>query len=89
MDDTDKMHLSLTNSDPVKGQSVRFEFRGITMGPSIKVSGKVLTSDNMTDHNTFDKPNLVTPREFTGAAMSGGILTVELPPKSVATVELA
>jgi alpha-N-arabinofuranosidase len=89
MDDADKIHLSLTNSDPVKEQNVHFEFRGITMSPSIKVSGQVLTSENMTDHNTFEKSDLVTLQEFTGTAVSGSILTVEIPPKSVVTVELA
>jgi alpha-N-arabinofuranosidase len=53
------------------------------------VSGQVLTSENITDHNTFDKSDLVTLQEFIEAAMSGSILTVELPPKSVVTVELA
>jgi alpha-N-arabinofuranosidase len=89
MDDAGKIHLSLTNSDPVNGQSVHIEFRGITMSPSVKVSGQILVSDNMTDHNTFDKPDAVTLQKFSGAVMSGATLTVELPPMSVVTVELA
>jgi alpha-N-arabinofuranosidase len=89
MDDANKIHLSLTNSDPVNGQSVPIEFRGITVSPSVKVSGQILVSENMTDYNTFDKPGTVILQKYSGATLSGSTLMVELLPRSVVTVELA
>ena len=39
-------------------------------------------------HNTFDAPDTVKPVAFTGAQVSGGTLSVTLPPKSVVVLEL-
>jgi alpha-N-arabinofuranosidase len=84
-----KIHVSLTNIDPEKERTVKIELRGCTLSPSLKVKGQIITSGNMTAHNTFDQPDAVTLQDFASAAISGATLTVELPPKSVVTVELA
>jgi alpha-N-arabinofuranosidase len=73
----------------VKEQAVKIELRGYTVSSSVMVKGQIITSGNMAGHNTFDKPDAVTLQEFSGSAISGSTLTVELPPKSVVTVELA
>ncbi|HRU13810.1 MAG TPA: alpha-L-arabinofuranosidase C-terminal domain-containing protein, partial [Dysgonamonadaceae bacterium] len=54
-----------------------------------KVTGEILTAANLTDHNTFEKPNTVKPTVFDGAKIVGdGLLTVNLPAKSIVTLEI-
>jgi alpha-N-arabinofuranosidase len=48
----------------------------------------VLTAPTMTALNTFDAPNAVAPVAFNGARLSGGNLSVNLPPMSVVMLEL-
>jgi len=52
------------------------------------VSGRILTSANVSDHNTFDKPNTLKTAAFAGAKKRGDKLAVALPPKSVVVLEL-
>jgi alpha-N-arabinofuranosidase len=80
-----KIHITLVNIDPNKEQTVETELRGVTL---TNVSGKALTSANLTDHNTFDKPNTVSVKEFKGVKLSKGALTVTLPAKSVVLLEI-
>jgi alpha-N-arabinofuranosidase len=89
IDDAGAIHVSLTNGDLKNEQEVTIELRGLTISPSVKVTGKIVTAQIMTAHNTFDKPDSVQTADFSGAAISGGILRVKLPPMSVVTVELA
>ncbi|MDR1024099.1 MAG: alpha-N-arabinofuranosidase [Treponema sp.] len=88
LDDNGKIHLSLTNIDPVKEQSVKIELRGCVVSPSVKVKGQIITSEKLQDHNTFEKPDAVMLKDFSEAVVSGGVVTVDLPPKSVVTLEL-
>ena len=52
------------------------------------VVGRILTSANVRDHNTFDNLTKIKPTAFTGAKLSGSKLTVTLPPVSVVVLEL-
>ena len=52
------------------------------------VSGEILTSTNMTDHNDFDTGEIVVPREFKGAKFRQGMLEVTLPAKSVVVLSI-
>ncbi|GHV64260.1 intracellular exo-alpha-L-arabinofuranosidase 2 [Spirochaetia bacterium] len=85
IDDEDRVHVSLTNIDPVKEQKVNLELRGI---PLKSVSGQILSSANMQDHNSFDNPEKVKLRSFTDAVISHSTVTVTLPSKSVVTLEI-
>ncbi|MDR3146941.1 MAG: alpha-N-arabinofuranosidase [Treponema sp.] len=95
-DDTGTIHLSLTNIDPAKEQELRIEPRGVTISPALAISGTILTSDRLQDHNTFDDANgdhangaKVTLKKFTaGATLSAMALRVILPPHSLVTLEL-
>jgi alpha-N-arabinofuranosidase len=89
IDGDDKIHISLTNADPVKQQSVAVELRGWNIGASTEVKGQIVTSDRMQDHNTFASPDTVTLKDFFGANISRGTVNAELPPRSVVTLELA
>lgn len=80
-----KVHISLTNLDP---------HNNITISTSLKdikwksVTGQILTSANITDINTFDKPNTLQLENFKGAKKDGDNLVVVMPAKSAVTLEL-
>jgi alpha-N-arabinofuranosidase len=80
-----KIHITLVNIDPNKEQIVETELRGVAAN---RVTGKILTSANLTDHNTFDKPNAIVVKDFQGAKLSKGALTISLPAKSVVLLEI-
>ncbi len=79
------VHISLCNLDPDHSQSLSCEFRGLSPA---RVTGKILTAEAMNAHNTFDRPDAVTPVEFTGATLTGRSVQVELPAKSVIVLKL-
>jgi len=84
-DASGKIHITLVNIDPNNAQTVDTELYGFS---AKKVSGKVLTSAAINDYNTFEKPDKVGVKDFTGAKLSGGKLTVNLPSKSVVMLEI-
>jgi alpha-N-arabinofuranosidase len=84
-----KIRISLTNIDLEKEQTVQIDLRGYAAGSSTKLSGQIVTGENMADHNTAENPHAVTLRPFGGAVLSPGGLTARLPPKSVVNLELA
>jgi alpha-N-arabinofuranosidase len=86
IDDDDRIHVSLTNIDPKNDQKISLELRG---APAKTVSGSIITSGAMQDHNTFDKPDAVGMAKFNDAVISGSKITVTLPAKSVVTLEIA
>ncbi len=80
-----KILVTLVNMDPNQGRKISTELQGAKVKT---VSGRVLTASTMQAHNTFDQPNLVRPVSFMGARLSGGTLSLELPPMSVVALEL-
>jgi alpha-N-arabinofuranosidase len=77
-------HISLVNIDPRKPQPLT-----ISLAAGFKkVSGKILTSPNMQDCNTFENPGFIQPAVFNGAALSGNTLTLTMPPLSVVVLAL-
>jgi alpha-N-arabinofuranosidase len=89
MDGENRIHVSLTNADPVKEQAVNIELRGWNPGTAARLRGRILTSEKMQDHNSFENPGMVTLKDFSGFSVSRGALAAELPPKSLVTLELA
>jgi alpha-N-arabinofuranosidase len=83
-DSTGTVHISLVNLDPSKNIRIQTSLDGTwkTLG------GKVLTSKELTDINTFEQPNKVVEVEFKGAKLNGNKLTVDLPAKSVVVLEV-
>jgi alpha-N-arabinofuranosidase len=80
-----KIHISLVNLDPHNAISISTALEGLQWS---KVTGQVLTSANLTDVNTFQNPDKVHIVSFSGAKKVGDKLVVDLPAKSVVTVEL-
>lgn len=86
VDGEGRIHVSLTNIDPNQARTVEVSLSGANKK---KVRwAKILTADEMNAHNTFDEPDALVPQAFKGAKVKGGVLTVELPAKSLVTLEL-
>ncbi len=81
-----KIHISLVNIDAQRTQEVTIDIRGTR---ATGVTGRILTSAKLQDHNTFEKPDAIKPSSYKDATLSGGSLKAKLPPFSVVVLELA
>ena len=81
-----RVHITLTNLDPNSARTIEIEVNGENV---TGVSGRILSAGEINAHNTFEQPDTVSPAEFTGASVSDGNLTVELPAKSLVVLELS
>lgn len=79
------MTVSIVNIDPSKYFDLNCEVRGAKYGT---VSGQVLASSKLQDHNTFESPNVVMTKPLSGAKLSNGTLTARIPAASVVTFTL-
>ncbi|GAB4023069.1 alpha-N-arabinofuranosidase [Spirosoma koreense] len=84
-DKSGKVHVSLVNIDPKKPQNISVDLKGLK---ATGLTGRLLTSASVHDHNTFENPAKIKPVAFTGAKLSGDNLAVTLPPVSVVVLEL-
>jgi alpha-N-arabinofuranosidase len=78
------IHISLVNIDPKKAQDITLTLDG----KATAVTGRILASATMTDHNTFENPEKIKPVVFKGAQLKGNKLQVKLPACSVVVLEL-
>ncbi len=83
--DSGMIHVSLCNLDPNKPAKIECDIRGVE---ARNVSGRILTADAITAHNSFDESETVLPAAFKGAKIRGGRLTATLPPKSVVVLAI-
>ncbi len=79
------VHLSIVNIDSKNSRSVDLNIRGSEFK---SITGTILTSSKVQDHNTFEQPNKVAPVDFKGIKNTKGQLKVEIPPFSVVVLEL-
>ena len=79
------IHISIVNIDDKKTQDISINING---GVYKSISGRILTSAHIQDHNTFDDPKKIQPTTFKGAVLKGSDLNVKLPPASVVVLEL-
>ncbi len=79
------IHISLCNVHHESPAAIDIELRGAVPN---KVSGRILTSDNMQDHNTFQEPDKVQPSTFNDFKLEQKGLSVNLPPKSVVVLAI-
>ncbi|WHE06338.1 alpha-N-arabinofuranosidase [Thermoanaerobacterium thermosaccharolyticum] len=84
-DDSGRIHISLCNLNPKKSVTVECELRGTSVK---KVTGTILTADEMNAHNTFDNPNKVVPKEFDEIKIIDNKVIVTMPKMSVIVVEV-
>ncbi len=85
IDESGKMHISLTNIDNKNGQKVVIEINGFN--PK-NVTGRILTSAKIQDHNTFNNPTKIVPEGFKGTKLSKNNIEVNMPPNSVIVLKL-
>jgi alpha-L-arabinofuranosidase len=81
-------HVSLVNLDPTASQQIRLATPKIKSSPQkTSVKGYILTGEKFNDINTFNKPENITIKDFSGIKTDGNELLLTLPPKSVVVVE--
>ena len=85
-DSTGKIHISLANIDPDNNRNVEIDLRGSK--PLGTGNGEIITSQHMNDYNDFGKPEKVDIKNFSDFHLQNNILILNLPSKSVVTVEL-
>ncbi|HMC01981.1 MAG TPA: alpha-L-arabinofuranosidase C-terminal domain-containing protein, partial [Flavobacteriaceae bacterium] len=84
-DQSGKTHISITNIDNKNEQKIDIDLQKSTYK---KVSGRILTSANIQDYNSFENPTKITPDSFEKAVIKNGKLEVNMPPNSVVVLEL-
>ncbi|MDR1722400.1 MAG: alpha-N-arabinofuranosidase [Tannerella sp.] len=80
------VHLSVSNIDAENTQTVTVDASGLKI--SKVTDGAILTSAKLTDHNTFEQPNAVSPKPFKDAAVKNGNIEIKIPAKSIVTITL-
>ncbi|GAB3536267.1 alpha-L-arabinofuranosidase AbfB [Pontibacter brevis] len=78
-------HISLVNVHASKAQEISIDIKGASYK---KLSGRILRSKKLQDHNTFENPSLITPQAFKDAKLKGNTLTLKVPPFSVVVLAL-
>jgi len=84
-DSSGLIHVSITNVNPEKKEKVSCNIAGVT---AKQITGKILTSDKMQDHNTFDDPNKINIKDFSGFQIDGDNILIDMPSKSIITLEI-
>ncbi len=85
VDEKGVMHISIVNVNPSKNIRLSCTLNGAAVK---NISGSILTSKNMQDHNTFAQPDNISVREFKQFKMIGTELQVEMLPKSIVVLEV-
>lgn len=84
-DKSGTIHISLVNIDANKEQEVNIEMENLA---AASVTGRILSSGKLQDHNSFDNPEQIKPAAFNGATKNGNNISVKLPPFSVVVLTL-
>jgi alpha-L-arabinofuranosidase len=79
------VHISLVNIDAHNEQEVTIDLGDLS---SRSVTGRILRSGKLQDHNSFDNAEKIKPGVFTNTALNGKNLSVKIPPFSVIVLEL-
>jgi alpha-N-arabinofuranosidase len=85
VDKDGKVHISLANLNPNKPIVITCPLVGDSFK---KVTGEVLTAKEMNSFNSFENPETVKPVAFNGFTLKDGVLTINMPSKSVVVLEL-
>jgi alpha-N-arabinofuranosidase len=75
-----KLYLSLVNTDPAKPARVTTNLSG-------SATGRILTGPAMDSHNTFEAPDAISPKPYSGRNENGK-LVFDLPARAVAVVAI-
>ncbi len=78
-------HISIVNIDATKEQKISIDLGSIMTST---ISGRILQSGRLQDHNSFEKPNTVQPAVFSNFKLNNGQLELTVPRFSVIVLEL-
>ncbi len=78
-------HITLVNIDAAKEQTITLSQNGTKYNT---ISGRLLTTNEIQNYNSFENPNKIAPINFTGAILSDDMIKVKLPPLSVVVLNL-
>ncbi len=84
-DESGNIHLSLVNIAAADEHTIQIDLTGMQPG---QISGQVLTSERLQDHNDFSVPDQVIPASFDDYSVEDGLITLTLPPFSVVVLEI-
>ncbi|WP_179004535.1 alpha-N-arabinofuranosidase [Winogradskyella forsetii] len=82
-DKSGKTHVSLVNIDGDKSYEIT-----VNVDKMKPISASILESKKVQDHNTFDNPDKIKPKEFKDFKYKKGKITLEIPAFSVVVFEL-
>jgi alpha-N-arabinofuranosidase len=85
VDSTGAVHISLANINASKEEAVSIKVEG---NKYKKISGTILTSPKLQDHNTFENPDKIKPQTFSEATLNSDLIKLKIPPFSVIVLEL-
>lgn len=84
IDSLGKTHVSLVNIHPTEPQQV-----SVNLDKAYRhVEGRILTANDLKDHNTFEEPGRIKPVAFRDARLKSNTLDVQLAPFSVVVLTL-
>ena len=79
------VHISLVNIDASKENVVEIDLEAFKIK---EITGSIVSSNKLQDHNTFDNPNNIQIKDFKDFKLQKGLLKVTLPPFSVIVFEV-
>jgi alpha-N-arabinofuranosidase len=79
-----KTHISLVNIHATEKVTTEIDLKSLNLKD---FTAQIISSPKIQDHNTFEKPNAITPKAFKDFKTKNGVLTVTLPPFSVIVFE--
>ena len=79
------VHVSIVNVHASQAVKLVCELPGVAAST---VTGRILTSDKLDAHNTFDEPDQVQPTTFDSASVAGNKLQADIPPRSLVVLRL-
>ncbi|WP_308993965.1 alpha-L-arabinofuranosidase C-terminal domain-containing protein [Mariniflexile litorale] len=77
-------HISFVNIDANKEHTIKMDCSILNIK---KISGTILTSKHIQDHNSFDEPNKIEPKIFNTFTFKKDELELTIPPFSVVVIE--
>lgn len=83
--DQGEIHVSLVNIHATQSQEVVINLQGAA---GSRISGNVLKSPRLQDHNTFDEPEKIVPVAYKDFKKKGDQITMQMPPFSVVMLKI-
>ena len=83
-DRTETVHISMVNIDAHKENTIELDLNALGLK---NVTASILSSKNLQDYNSFDKPNNIQPTNYKDFKLKKGVLQITVPPFSVIVLE--